>query len=160
MADLIGIVILGLVIYGIIIFRKNSKKKFMASPQYQIYLEVLEAVKSGGYEISKNSSWSSTVKRDSEKLGLIFVVKQPFYPEDNYGCGCLVSLIPGIKDALDSIRGWSNYASMVSAIRTINSSRKRGKAYWPDGSLVGGYSAECFGFKYDENWIRILESVI
>ena len=160
MADFIGIVLFGLIIYGIVAFRKNNKKKFMASPQYQIYLEVLEAVKSGGYEIQKTSSWQSVVKRDSEKLGLIFVVKKPFYPEDNYGCGCLVSLIPGIKDALDSIRGWSNYAAMENAVQTIRNSQRRGKAYWPAGSLVGGYSAECFGFKYDENWIRILEAVI
>ena len=61
----------------------------------------------------------------------IFVVKRPFYPEDNPGCGCLVSLIPGIKDILDLTRGWSNYESMVNAVRTINNSRKRGKAYWP-----------------------------
>ena len=160
MANLIGIVIIGLIIYGIVIFRKNSKKKFMASPQYQIYLEVLEAVKSGGYEIAKSSSWASIVKRDSERLGLIFVVKEPFYPDDNHGCGCLISLIPGIKDALNFIRSWSNYESMVRGIRTINNSRKRGKAYWPEGSLVGGYSAECFGFKYDENWIKILETII
>ena len=160
MSELITIVIIGFIIYGIVILRKKNKRKFMASPQYKIYLEVLEAVENGGYEIVKSSSWQSIVKRDSEKSGLIFVVKQPFYPEDNYGCGCLVSLIPGIKDALDSIRGWSNYASMVSAVRTIQNSRKRGIAYWPDGSLVGGYTAECLGFKYDEDWIKILASVI
>ena len=39
------------------------------TPQYQIYLEVLEAVKRGGYEIDKNG-WQSIVKRGSEKYGL------------------------------------------------------------------------------------------
>ena len=131
----------------------------MASPQYQIYLEALEAVKQGGYEIEKRGSWQSVVKRGSTKLGLIFVVKKPFYPEGNPGCGCLISLIPGIKGFLDSIRSWSNYEAMVDAVRKINNSRKRGKYYWPDGSLVGGYSAEIFGFEYDENWINILKSV-
>ena len=133
--------------------------KITDTPQYQIYLETLEAVKQGGYEIDKRNSWQSVVKHGSTKLGLIFVVKEPFYPDDNLGCGCLISLIPGIKDFLNTIRSWSNYEAMADAVRNINNSRKRGKTYWPDGSLVGGYTTDMFGFKYDENWINILISV-
>ena len=119
----------------------------------------MEALERAGYEVDKSNSWSSVVKRGSARLGLIFVVNEPFYPEDNSGCGCFISLIPGIKSLLDTIRSWSNYAAMVEAVRKINSSRKRGEYYWPDGSLVGGYTAEVFGFEYDENWINILRSV-
>ena len=133
------------------------------TPQYQIYLEVLEALRQNGYDIVGRNSWQSTIRRGSESYGLIFVVKAPFYPEDNAGCGCLVSIIPGIEDILKSIRGWSNYAAMQSAeemIRNKRSRGKRGEFIWPDGSLVGGYTTDSFGFTYNAELANILRSII
>jgi hypothetical protein len=34
-----------------------GKKKIKETPQYQIYLEVLEALRQGGYEIKEKNVW-------------------------------------------------------------------------------------------------------
>ena len=128
------------------------------TPQYEIYLKALKALEQEGYELDRKNKWQSIVRRGSEEIGLIFVVKEPFDPE-NYGCGCLISLIPGVNDIINMINDWSNYETMIGVVKRINNSRKRGKAYWPKGSLVGGYTTDNWGFKYDENMIKILEAV-
>jgi len=133
------------------------------TPQYQLYLEALEALKQRGYDIVKKNSWQSTIRRGSEAYGLIFVVKAPFYPEDNPGCGCLVSIIPGVGKILQTIRMYSNYEGMKSAeemIRNKRSRGKRGEFVWPDGSLVGGYTTDSFGFRYNEELANILRAII
>jgi len=150
MESLIQIVIIGLIIYCVVIFRKKSKKKIMESPQYQIYLEALEAVKSGGYEIEKKNSWQSYVKRGSVRYGLIFVVD---FPKE----GFLSVIMPRVSDAN---RSTSNYEIMRDIIQDVNNSHRRGQTYWPNDSLVGGFTTDLRGYTYDENWIRILESVI
>jgi len=121
------------------------------TPQYQLYLEVLEAVKQGGYEIEMDS-WQSIVKRGSERVGQIFVVKEPLG-----NSGCLFALIPGI---INFINSWSKYESMQGVVQMIRNSRKRSKICWPDYSLVGGFTQDGSTYKYDDRWINIMESVI
>jgi hypothetical protein len=122
------------------------------TPQYQLYLEVLEAVKRGGYEIERCNNFQSFVKRGSENVGQIFVVKEPL--DDS---GCLTALIPGV---INFINSWSGYESMKAVVRSINNRRNRSKTYWPDYSLVGGFTQDGSGYKYDDRWINIMESVI
>ena len=136
-----------------------ANNKIMETPQYQIYLKVLEALKQGGYEIEGKIN-NYTVTRGNESYGNVFVVDHPNYLEDNPGCGCLVSIIPGIKDLLNMFRSFSDYETMKRIVEDVNNSRKRGKTYWPKDSLVGGYTTDMYGHKYNDEWLKILESIV
>jgi hypothetical protein len=94
--------------------------------------------------------------RGEEDYGTVFVVKTPIEQDD---LGCLLSLIIP-RSGIDFINNSSNYASMINVTQSINNSRKRGKSYWPDYSLVGGFTTERFGRTYNDEWLRILASVI
>ena len=145
LSDMISIIIIGLIIYGIVIYRKKSKHKIMDTPQYQIYLHALEALKNGGYEIKESNASQALVYQGSNCYGQIFVVRYPVG---------IVSLIP-------LLRSWSNYETMVGAVELIRNSRKRSEIYWPQGSLVGGFTVANHGpYSFNNEWLRILESVI
>lgn len=130
----------------------NIKK----TPQYLIYLRVLDAVKRGGYEIRTKNKWQSIVYSNNEGCGLIFVVKPPI-DKDNLGC-LLTLLIP--PTLIDMINDFSHYVSMLGAEEKIKNGRRPGKVYWPDNSLVGCYTTDYWGFNYDDSWMRIVRSVI
>ena len=129
-----------------------ASTKIMNTPQYQIYLEALEALKEGGYELDGNKINSKRVLRGSESYGIIFVVD---YPKE---FGCFSILIPNRILELNEYH--SDYEGYQRTIANVHNSRKRGKSYWPDGSLVGGFTTDDYGHTYNDKWLNILDSVV
>ena len=73
----IVLAIVGIVAVIYLISTANNKIKearIEASPQYQIYLEVLKALKQDGYEIVGSKINNRTVQRGNETYGNVFVV--------------------------------------------------------------------------------------
>ena len=129
-----------------------ANNKIKETPQYQIYLEVLEALKQAGYHIEERNAWQSYVKHGSENYGMVFVVDYP----QNFGC--LSIIIP--DDILQFIYNFSNYGTMKGVLKDINNSRKRGKTYWPDYSLVGCFTMDKANYTYNDIWIKMAASGI
>ena len=146
MEALIGLVIVGVIIYYF--SKKRGNKKIMESPQYKIYLKALETLKQAGYEIAECNFRSAHVKRGFENYGMIFVVKES---------GWFISILASFSS---TIREWTDYALWVRTVEMVDNSRKHGKSYWPDNSLVGGFTQDSAPYTYNEEWLYILESVI
>ena len=109
------------------------------TPQYQIYLEVAEALKQSGYEI-ENITFNkglikSFVKHDLKNYGMLFAV---------YNAGPFSN---GISD----MKGVVEHAHRI---------RERSAVYWPEGRFVGGFTAEDGFYSYDEEWLNILQTFI
>jgi len=122
---------------------KKGKKSIEKTPQYQIYLEVLEALKQAGYQIKEVNVWQTLVKKGDVNHGQVFVVDYP----------------KGLASISSTIRMYSNYETMKRVIKDINNSRKRGKTYWSENNLVGGFTSDSTG-TYDDKWINILAFVV
>jgi len=148
MGELIGLILLGLVIYYFFGLKKKENNKIMESPQYQIYLKALVALKQAGYEISECNFRSAHVKRGYENYGMVFFAKEP---------GRFISILSYFSS---TIRGWTNYASWLRVIEMVENGKERGKSYWPDNSLVGGFTQDSKPYTYNEEWLDILASVI
>ena len=145
MSGVIEIAIIGIIIYGIVTYRKKRKRKFMELPQYQIYHNALEALRNSGYEIKESNTTHALVYQNSKCYGQIFVVKHPVW---------IVSLIP-------LLRSWSDYETMIRIVESIRNGRNRNEIYWPPESFVGGFTMANYGpYSFNNEWLRILESVI
>jgi hypothetical protein len=119
---------------------------------YQIYLEVTDALNKKGYEIIPQKSSKkfvmSYVTRDSSNYGQLFVVAPP-----KMGCLASIFIRPFTK-------GLTQYETMRGVADMVRNSRKRGKVYWPNNSLVGGFTSNDGGYMHNEHWLSIMESVI
>jgi len=103
-------------------------------PHYHIYERVVLALEQNGYKVENNAfkkgAVLSFVKRDSINYGLLFAV------------------------------GKNDIKSMKDAVELVNNSRNRSAVYWPEHSLVGGFTEGNSMYSYNEEWLRILQSVI
>ena len=125
------------------------------TPQYQIYLKALETLKQRGYEIEeledKKSMASHQIKKGSTLYGKIFVLKDP---------DTLFNRLFGDNGFVKLFRSFGSFETMVGACEAVRNSRYKSKVYWPDYSLVGAYTTGGFGFEYEDNWLKIVSSVI
>ena len=137
------IVVLCIAIVLILIYRNKRKKKFLETPQYQIYLKALEALKQSGYEIKETNSKHAFIWESSKKIGHLFVVEYPGF----------FSSIPIFGD-------FSDFNSMKKVCEMVINNRHKSAVYWPSNSLVGGFTCSQGVFQYEDDWLKILASVI
>ena len=134
---------------------KAEEKKMKATAikytsQYQIYLQVIDALKQNGYEIKedpvKKDLARAFVNKGHEQHGMLFAVD---YPK--------TSVLEVVTDGGITT---GSYKDMKGVCDLVLNSRHRGKVYWPEDSLVGGFTSDMTVYRYDGNWIKILASVI
>jgi len=128
------------------------------SGQYDIYLNAVNMLQQNGYEVSESKrEWCSIeayVMKDSTTVGNIFVVADP-----------RPGLLSAIVGALFKPYKTSHYdqTEYGQRHRFIEMDRRRAERagtrfdyYWPDDSLVGGYTIS----GEDNSWLDILKSAI
>jgi TPR repeat protein len=122
-------------------------------PQYHIYLNAVYALEQSGYEIEntvfKKGLIQSYVKQGDIKYGMIFTVKYPSQTE---------TLLENRSEDGSLLSG--HYYAMVQVCRNVNKSRYAHRVYWPEGSLVGGFTQTSGFYQYEDRWLNILASVI
>jgi len=125
------------------------------NPQYQIYLCAVEALRRSGYEVEETSSKKkliqSFVKKDFTNYGQLFVVEPPSTSIIGQ------TLMPELAKTKESTSDWE---IMRDIIHNVNNSRKRGRTFWPNGSLVAGFTSDLSPYRYNDEWLQILETVI
>ena len=125
--------------------------------QYTVYLDAITLLQQNGYELSEfEREWcnvSASVKQDSKIIGRIFVVSDPrptFLP------ALIGAFSPSYKK---NYYYYTSYASMGRILKIAQSQAERAARsfyyYWPDDSLVGGWSEG-----EEKKWLNILKSAI
>ena len=119
--------------------------------QYQIYLKALETLEQGGYDIDdikvKKHRAQAVVKKGSMCYGRIFVLEFPT-SSDN------------ISEKTTSDIWRSAFKELIDSGLSVSDSRYKSKIYLPEDSFIGAYTCNGQGFEYEDNWLKILTSVI
>jgi len=120
-------------------------------PHYHIYEKAVFVLKQSGYEIEntvfKKGLIQSFVKRDSINYGMLFAVKPP-------------SQFESLIENKTEVGSTGDYYIMVQVCKDTLNSRHKGKVCWPEHSLVGGFTGGHPMYRYNEEWLEVLQSVI
>lgn len=134
--------------------KEREKERIIESlPHYHIYLNAVNALEQSGYEIEntvfKKGRIQSFVKKGYIKYGMIFTVNYPSQTE---------TFLENRSEKGSLFSG--DYYAMLSVCRNVNNSRHASRVYWPEGSLVGGFTQNSGFYQYEDRWLNILASVI